>query len=64
MPTAASLPYYLWMAYKERTGWTRSLWFVLIMGQSNLTMFCYALKEPSRLKPEEPVWNALHRRTA
>lgn len=58
------LTFYLWVAYKERALWSQVLWFVLVMGLGNIGMSAYALKELFRLKPGEPVWAVLQRRTA
>ena len=58
------LTFYVWVAYKERAGWARGLWFVLVMGLGNVAMAAYVLKELFKLKPEEPVWKVLQSRAA
>jgi hypothetical protein len=58
------LTFYVWVAYKERTPWTRVAWFVLVMGLGNLAMSVYVLKELMQLKRDEPAWTMLQRRAA
>lgn len=58
------LTFYVWVAYKERAGWARALWFVLVMGLGNVAMSAYVLKELFKLRPEEPVWKVLQNRAA
>jgi hypothetical protein len=56
------LTFWVWVAYKERTGWAKGLWFLLVMGLGNVAMSAYVLKELFKLRPEEPVWILLQRR--
>jgi hypothetical protein len=58
------LTFYVWVAYKERQGWSRVLWFLLIMGLGNIAMSIYMLKELFKMKTGEPVWAMLQRRSA
>ena len=58
------LTFYVWVVYKERTPWTRAVWFVLVMGLGNLAMSVYVLKELVKLRPDEPAWAMLQRRAA
>ncbi len=56
------LTFWVWVAYKERSSWTRALWFLLVMGLGNLAMSIYMLNELWKLKPDEPAWAVLQRR--
>jgi hypothetical protein len=47
------ITFWIWVAYKERTAWSRVLWLVLILG--NIAMSLYVLIQLLRLKPEQPV---------
>ncbi len=55
------LTFYVWVAYKEQ-GWARRLgWLVAILALGNMAMALYAVLQLSRLKPGEPLENALLR---
>jgi hypothetical protein len=56
------LIFYVWLAYKERTMWSRVGWFVLIMGLGNIATSLYVLIQLMRLRPEEPAEAILWRR--
>ena len=56
--------FYVWVVYKERTVWSRALWFVLVMGLGNVATSAYVLKELFKLQPGEPVWKVLQSRAA
>jgi hypothetical protein len=56
--------FYAWVFYKERRVWTRSVWFLLIMGLGNIAMSFYVLIQLFRLRPEEPAATILRRRAA
>jgi hypothetical protein len=56
------LTFYIWVVYKERTIWTRILWFVLIMGLGNIAMSLYVSLQLIRLRTDEPVECILWRR--
>lgn len=45
------ITFWLWVAYKERTLWSRVLWLVLILGLGNIAMSLYVLIQLLRLKP-------------
>jgi hypothetical protein len=50
------------VAYKERTVWSRILWFLLIMGLGNIAMSLYVFLELTRLRQDEPAEAVLWRR--
>jgi len=54
--------FYLWVAYKERTVWSRILWFLLIMGLGNIAMSLYVFIELMRLRQDESAESVLWRR--
>jgi hypothetical protein len=58
------LTFYCWVAYKERSWFSRVLWFVLIMGLGNIAMAVYMLIQLARWKTGEPVAALLLRKTA
>ena len=45
--------FYVWVAYKEKTYASRSLWFVLIMGLGNMAIALYGLLQLRKLQPGE-----------
>jgi hypothetical protein len=49
------ITFWVWVAYKENTLWSRLLWLVLILGLGNIAMSLYVLIQLSRLKPEQSV---------
>jgi len=49
------LTFWIWVAYKETTLWSRLLWLVLIMTLGNIAMSLYVLIQLFRLKPDQPV---------
>lgn len=56
------LTFYAWVAYKERRGLSRVVWFVLIMLLGNIAMAGYMLKELFGLKPDARIEELLLRR--
>lgn len=58
------LTFYVWVVYKERSLWTRALWFLLIMSLGNIAMSLYLLIQLFRLRPNEPASAILRRRAA
>ena len=55
------LTFWLWVAYKETTLWSRLLWLVLIMCLGNIAMSLYVLIQLFRLKPGQPAEALLRR---
>jgi hypothetical protein len=55
------ITFWVWVAYKERTLWSRLLWLVAIFGLGNIAMSLYVLIQLFRLKPEQPVEAVLWR---
>ena len=55
------ITFWVWMAYKENTLWSRLLWLVLILGLGNIAMSLYVLIQLSRLKPEQSAEALLRR---
>lgn len=49
------ITFWVWVAYKEGTLWSRLLWLVLILGLGNIAMSLYMLIQLFRLKPEQSV---------
>jgi hypothetical protein len=49
------ITFWVWVAFKERTLWSRLLWLILILGLGNIAMSLYVLIQLFRLKPEQPV---------
>src|ERR1700759_4577736 len=49
------LTFWVWVAYKENSLWSRLLWLVLILGLGNIAMSLYVLIQLFRLKPEQPA---------
>jgi hypothetical protein len=49
------ITFWLWVAYKENTLWSRLLWLVLILGLGNIAMSLYVLIQLFRLKPDQPA---------
>lgn len=49
------ITFWVWVAYKESTLWSRLLWLVLILGLGNIAMSFYVLIQLFRLKPEQPA---------
>jgi len=56
------LTFSIWVVYKERSMWTRILWFVLIMGLGNIAMSLYVSLQLMRLRADDPVESILWRR--
>ena len=56
------LIFYVWVAYKEQSMWSRVVWFVLIMCLGNIVTSLYMLIQLMRLRPEEPAETILWRR--
>ena len=57
----AFITFFVWVAYKESTLWSRLLWLVLILGLGNIAMSIYVLIQLFRLKPDEPAEALLRR---
>jgi hypothetical protein len=55
------ITFWIWVAYKENTLWSRLLWLVLILGLGNIAMSLYVLIQLFRLKQDQPA-EALFRR--
>ena len=53
------ITFYVWVAYKERSMWSRILWFVLIMCLGNIAMAIYMLIQLVKLPPSAPVSSIL-----
>ncbi len=51
----AFLTIYLWIAYKEKSFFSRVLWFVLVLVLGTLAYSIYILIQLFKLKPEEPL---------
>ena len=47
------ITFWVWVAYKEDTLWSRLLWLVLILGLGNIAMSLYVLIQLFRLRPEQ-----------
>jgi hypothetical protein len=56
--------FYAWVFYKERTLWSRVMWFLLIMGLGNIAMSLYVLIQLFRLKPDQRAESILCRQPA
>lgn len=56
------ITFYVWVAYKETTLWSRLLWFVLIMGLGNIAMSVYMLVQLVRLPSDAPISTLLLRK--
>jgi hypothetical protein len=55
------ITFWLWVAYKENTVWSRLLWLILILGLGNIAMSLYVLIQLFRLDPDQPVEAILQR---
>ncbi len=55
------ITFWLWVAYKENTLWSRLLWLILILGLGNIAMSLYVLIQLFRLKPDQPAEALLQR---
>ena len=55
------ITFFVWVAYKENTRWSRLLWLVLILALGNIAMSLYVLIQLFRLKPDQPVEAVLWR---
>jgi len=53
--------FWVWVAYKENTLWSRFLWLVLILGLGNIATSLYVLIQLFRLKPEQSAEELLWR---
>ena len=56
------LTFYIWVAYKESSLWSRAVWFLLIMGLGNISMSLYMMIQLMRLRRDEHVETTLWRR--
>ncbi len=54
--------FYAWVAYKERTGVRRAVWFVLIMTLGNIAMSIYMLIQVWSWEPNQGMQSLLCRR--
>ena len=55
------ITFYVWVAYKERTVWSRILWFLLIMCLGNIAMATYMLIQLAVLPCAAPLSSLLLR---
>ena len=55
------ITFFVWVAYKENTRWSRLLWLVLILALGNIAMSLYVLIQLFRVKPDQPVEAVLWR---
>ena len=55
------ITFWVWVAYKENTLWSRLLWLVAILGLGNIAMSLYVLIQLFRLKPDQPAEAVLRR---
>ena len=58
------ITFFVWVAYKERKAWRRTLWFLSIMFLGNIAMAIYVLVQLLRLSPSQPVSSILVRSPA
>ena len=49
------ITFWVWVAYKENTLWSRVLWLILIFGLGNIAMSLYVLIQLFRLKQDQSV---------
>ncbi len=49
------ITFWVWVAFKENTMWSRIVWLILILGLGNIAMSLYVLIQLFRLKPEQPL---------
>jgi len=47
------ITFWVWVAYKENTLWSRLVWLVLILSLGNIAMSLYVLIQLFRLKPDQ-----------
>src|ERR1700679_2413088 len=57
------ITFWIWVAYKENTLWSRLLWLVLILGLGNIAMLLFVLIQLFRLNPDQSL-DALFQRDA
>jgi hypothetical protein len=55
------ITFWVWVAYKENTLWSRLLWLVLILGLGYFAMSLYILMQLFRLKPDQSAEALLRR---
>ena len=55
------ITFWVWVAYKESTWWSRLLWLILILGLGNIAMSLYVLIQLFRLKPDQSAEALLRR---
>jgi len=53
--------FWVWVAFKERSNWSRAMWLVLILSLGNIAMSLYVLIQLFRLPPDQPVEAVLRR---
>ena len=56
------LTFFVWVCFKERSLWSKCLWFVFIMALGNIAMSGYVLLQLFKLRPDEPASAVLTRR--
>jgi Protein of unknown function (DUF1475) len=47
--------FYVWVLFKERSSWSRIIWFAAIMALGNIAMSSYVLLQLARLRADEPA---------
>ena len=55
------ITFWVWVAYKENSLWSRVLWLILILGLGNIATSLYVLIQLFRLKPEQSAEALLQR---
>ncbi len=55
---------YVWIAYRERTWFSRVLWFVLVMSLGNIAIAVYVLNRLFRVRRDAPLEAVLLRQEA
>jgi hypothetical protein len=53
--------FWLWVAYKEKSVWSRVAWLIAILGLGNIATSLYVLIQLFRLKPEQSAEALLRR---
>jgi hypothetical protein len=55
--------FYVWLLYKERSFWSRVIWFAAIMALGNIAMSSYLLLQLARLRADQPAAAILTQRS-
>ena len=55
------LTFWVWVAFKEKTHWSRLLWLVLILALGNIAMSLYVFIQLFRLRSDQSVEALLRR---